>query len=138
MSNESLIMKQIQIYLSKLGSRLFRNNVGVAWSGKVQRPDRPMTVSVKPGDVVLYAARPVHFGLCVGSSDLIGWTPIKITNDHVGRQFAVFTAIECKSQRGRITNAQEAFALAVQDQGGIAVIARSQSEAAGAIDDFKF
>ena len=50
---EAAIMRQIQLAMTKLGHRVFRNSVGVA--------------TTDTGYVI-------RFGLAVGSSDLIGWT----------------------------------------------------------------
>jgi hypothetical protein len=126
--SESLTLKQIMIEFSRRGSRLFRNNVGSAWMGKIFRPPHTMTVAVTNKDIIIYGARPVSFGLAVGSSDLIGWTPVKITEHHLGKTFAIFTAIETKSNRGRATNAQEAFTNIVKASGGLSTIARSVDE----------
>jgi VRR-NUC domain len=133
---ESLLLKQIMIEFSKLGARLFRNNVGSAWMGKIFRPPHTMTVAVTNKDIIIYSARPVHFGLAVGSSDLIGWAPVKITEQHVGKTFAIFTAIETKSDRGKITNAQEAFTNAVKASGGIASIVKSVDQATEVLNGF--
>lgn len=72
---------------------LFRNNTGVAYN--------------KNG-------RPVQFGLCKGSADLIGWNPD-------GR----FVAIEVKGPKSTVTHEQQRFINAVNHAGGIGVIARS-------------
>jgi len=93
---ESSLLKRIQIAASRAGARLFRNNVGFD------------------------AERRVHYGLCRGSSDLIGWTPIEIREEHIGSVVAVFTAVECKSKRGRLTEEQQRFLDAVRTAGGIA------------------
>lgn len=93
---ESSLLKRIQIAASRVGARLFRNNVGFD------------------------AERRVHYGLCKGSSDLIGWTPLEIREEHVGTVIAVFTAVECKSRRGRLTEKQQRFLEAVRLAGGIA------------------
>lgn len=63
-----------------------------------------------------------------GTSDLIGHHTVTITPDMVGRQVAVFVAIEAKD-RGRLTPAQRAFLLAVHRAGGIAGCARSVDDA---------
>src|SRR6185503_8099288 len=80
------------------GLTLWRQNVGVATTadGRKQR-----------------------FGLCVGSSDLIG-----ILNPS-GR----FVAVEVKTSTGRIRPEQEMFLALVRRSGGIAFVARS-------VDDF--
>lgn len=64
-----------------------------------------------------------------GGSDLIGWTPVVVTPDMVGRKVAVFTAIEVKAPRGKPTDAQVNFLHQVALAGGIAGIARSADEA---------
>jgi hypothetical protein len=74
--------------------------------------------------VLIHDARPLHAGLCEGSSDLIGWTPVTITPDMVGTTIAVFTAVEVKTGRVRVTEAQTRFLDAVTAAGGIARVAR--------------
>ena len=73
--------------------------------------------------------RPVSFGLCKGSADLIGWTTLTITPQMVGQQIAVFTSIEVKAATGRIRPEQQQWLNAVQAAGGIAGVARSVGEA---------
>lgn len=97
MNAETAIQNRIRIALAALGVRLFRNPVGMAYFSN---------------------GSPVHFGLCVGSSDLIGYTA-------TGR----FIAIEVKTPTGRATDEQLAFIEAVRKVGGIAFIAHSVEEA---------
>ncbi len=68
-----------------------------------------------------------------GGSDLIGWTPVKITPDMVGKKIAVFTAIEVKTPTGRATDDQINFLHRLAQDGGIGGIARSPEEAVGII-----
>lgn len=105
---ETTIMRQIQIAVSRIGARLFRNNTGM-----VRQTD----------------GRIVRFGLAVGSSDLIGFKTVDITPEMVGHTIAIFTAVEVKTPKGRITPAQQAFLVAVQSAGGIGIVARSVEEA---------
>ncbi|NBV62657.1 MAG: VRR-NUC domain-containing protein [Rhodobacteraceae bacterium] len=72
--------------------------------------------------------RLVRYGLCPGSSDLIGLRQVTITPDMVGQTLAVFTAIEVKDQ-GRLTEQQRAFITMVQQAGGMAGVARSVDDA---------
>lgn len=126
---EQTIMKKIMLAASAAGARVFRNNVGVAWTG-APSPSAPGTmVRINPGDVVLRNARPLHAGLCKGSSDLIGWMPVTITEEMVGRKLSVFAAIEVKGAKGRTSEQQVDFIKAVQKAGGIAGVARSEAEA---------
>lgn len=73
--------------------------------------------------------RPIRYGLGVGSSDLIGWTPLVITPEMVGQTVAVFTAVEVKSPTGKATEPQLNFIAQVIRAGGFAGIARSPADA---------
>lgn len=95
--NETNLTHLIRARLSTLGHRVFRNNTG------------------KLKDV---QGRWVSFGLCVGSSDLIGWT-----------REGIFLAIEIKTPSGRPTPDQLNFISAVKQAGGRAGIARSIKDA---------
>jgi lysophospholipase L1-like esterase len=102
--------------------RLFRNNTGLGWAGQSTKVTagnlRAVASQLQPGDVVIRQGRPLHAGLCVGSSDLIGW---RIRPDGV----AQFVAVEVKSERGRVSAEQTRFIEAVNQAGGCAGIARS-------------
>ena len=124
--------------MTNMGSRIFRNNVGLGWSGKKKvRAATPMKIILEPGDVVISNARPVKFGLCEGSSDKIGWTQIVVTEEMVGKKIAVFTAIEEKSRKGAATAVQKNFISTVLSCGGIAVLAKSLDDLKSAIDSYK-
>lgn len=76
----------------------------------------------------------VRYGLCEGSSDLIGWTEHVIQPSDVGRRVAIFTAIETKAPRGRASEMQETFLARVIVAGGIAGIARDEESAKVLVD----
>jgi len=63
-----------------------------------------------------------------GSSDAIGLHTITITPDMVGRDLAVFVAIEAKD-KGKLSKAQSTFLTVVHQAGGIAGVAHSVEEA---------
>ncbi len=111
--SEQQIQQHIRIACSNGDTRLFRNNTG----------------TLKDAN-----GRPVQFGLCKGSADLIGWTTRTITPDMVGQQVAVFTSIEVKSATGRLRPEQRQWLEAVQAAGGIAGVARSVEDAQSLID----
>jgi hypothetical protein len=94
---ESVIVSACLLALSAAGCLAWRNNVGML-------QDRN--------------GRPVRYGLCVGSSDIICIAPD-----------GVFTAIECKTATGQPTDAQLRFLAAIRAHGGRAGIARSGAEA---------
>jgi len=110
MTSEQHIQQHIRLAFSTGPVRLFRNNTGV------MRDQH---------------GRPVRFGLCNGSADLIGWTTRTITADMVGQQVAVFTSIEVKTATGRLTPDQRQWLAAVETAGGIAGVARSVADAEG-------
>jgi hypothetical protein len=105
---EQQIQQHIRIACSKGDTRVFRNNTG--------------TLRDQHG-------RPVSFGLCKGSADLIGWRTVTITPEMVGTQVAVFTSIEVKTATGRLRPEQQQWLDAVQAAGGIAGVARSVEDA---------
>ncbi len=123
--SERETQNRILLTCSRGDTRLFRQNVGQGWAGRL--------VSNQAGRVTLQDARPLIAGLCTGSSDLIGWRSIEVTAEMVGRRLAVFAAVEVKSSIGRPTEQQRAFLAAVQDAGGIACVARSVEEAQRAL-----
>jgi hypothetical protein len=93
--------------------RLFRNNVGTAYQGKKG------TIN---GQIVISEPRLIEFGLCVGSSDLIGFTEVEITAEMVGQKIAVFTAVEVKKKGKKPTKEQRNFLNMVIAKGGIGKI----------------
>jgi len=122
-------MKLIMVALSRAGTTIFRNNVAQAWVGKSHRFTARQQITVEAGDVIIKNARPLHAGLCVGSSDLIGWTPRVITPEMVGQTVAIFTAVEVKSATGTVKKDQLNFLSNVQKSGGLSVLARSPQDA---------
>ena len=70
----------------------------------------------------------IRCGLCVGSSDLIGWTTRTIRPEDVGKKVAVFTAAEIKTKTGRLSPAQKRFLEAVSKAGGVALVVRGDDE----------
>jgi hypothetical protein len=136
--SERQIQENIRSALSRGDTRLFRQNVGLGWTGgnggrKATRvtPDNlgRLRAELRPGDVVVPSARPLHAGLETGSADLIGWESRLITPAMVGQTVAVFASVEVKSATGRARAAQLNWAEQVRTAGGIAGFARSEAEA---------
>lgn len=121
-------MRRIQVAASAIGARLLRNNVILGWVGNIYKPLKRGTVNIGPGDIVIRNARPVKAGLGTGSSDLIGWVPIEITADMVGKTLAIFCAVEVKTEKGVVREEQQDFIFAVNKAGGVAFVARSPEE----------
>jgi hypothetical protein len=106
-SDELAVQNAIRLEHGAGPARLWRNNTGALKDA---------------------TGRLVRYGLCPGSSDLIGLRQVTITPDMVGQTLAVFTAIEVKDQ-GRLTEQQRAFITMVQQAGGMAGVARSVEDA---------
>jgi hypothetical protein len=129
---EAELQRRVRL-LSRGPARLFRNNVAQAWSGSATRITAANAFTIgqtlRPGDVVVRQARPLHAGLATGSGDLIGWRSTLIQPEHVGQKIAQFVSLELKTARGRATPEQRAWAQVVSDHGGIGAIVRSVEEA---------
>lgn len=95
--SEAAIQAECRLALSEAGCLIWRQNTGVL-------PDK--------------TGRLIRFGLCVGSSDLIGVAPD-----------GLFLAVEVKAAAGRASPAQINFMRAVIGRGGRAGLARSPDEA---------
>lgn len=127
MSAEHSIQNDIMLACGSDPSvRLFRNNTGTGWVGEVIKQDA--------GIVILRNPRPLHSGLCKGSSDIIGFKSVTITPEMVGQTLAVFTGMEVKTPRGKATPEQETFIKIVNRFGGIAGVVRSTDDARSLIN----
>lgn len=103
-NSEAAILKRVMMEASKLGLRVFRNNVGMLKDNKGTQ---------------------VKYGLCTGSSDLIGWTA-------QGK----FVAIEVKSQFGDVSEEQQNFLNQVEKAGGFACVIRDEKNLKIVLDEY--
>ena len=104
---ETTLQNEIRMALSKVGVTNWRNNTGA--------------LRDKDG-------RLVRYGLCTGSSDIIGIKPVKITEDMVGQVIGQFVAIEVKTPGKHPTEAQKKFLKAVRRAGGVGEVIRRVGE----------
>ena len=107
LSNEAYVQNKIRLAVGSGDVRLFRNNTGA---------------------LLDMQGRLVKFGLCKGSSDLIGFRSITITPDMVGQKIAVFSAIEVKD-KGKATVDQRNFINIINNAGGYAGVAKNVNDA---------
>jgi len=105
---EHEIQQRIRLACGRGPVRLWRNNTGA---------------------LVDQQGRFMRFGLCKGSSDLIGLRTLEITPELVGQRLAQFVALEVKTAQGVLRPEQLAFLRLVQELGGVAAICRSVEEA---------
>ena len=106
--SEHEIQQRIRLACGRGRVRLWRNNTGA---------------------LVDQQGRFVRFGLCKGSSDLIGLRALEITPELVGQRLAQFVALEIKTAQGVLSPVQRAFLRLVQELGGVAAVCRSVEEA---------
>ena len=99
--SEHEIQQRIRLACGRGRVRLWRNNTGA---------------------LVDQQGRFVRFGLCKGSSDLIGL------------RIAQFVALEIKTDCGIVSPEQRAFLLLVQQLGGLGSVCRSIAEAQAVLD----
>ena len=106
--SEHEIQQRIRLACGRGPVRLWRNNTGA---------------------LVDQQGRFVRFGLCKGSSDLIGLRSVVVTPEMVGQRIAQFVALEIKAPQGVVSPEQQAFLRLVQELGGVASVCRSIEQA---------
>ena len=105
---EHEIQQRIRLACGRGPVRLWRNNTGA---------------------LVDKQGRFVRFGLCMGSSDLIGLRSLEVTPEMVGQRLAQFVALEIKADSGTVSPEQKAFLQLVQQLGGLGAVCRSIEQA---------
>lgn len=123
MSEEGNIQRRIMLAASAASMTTWRNNTGTAWRGETHHGSHKGEKAL-----ILTNYRPVHFGLCKGSADLIGLKPTIITSAHIGASMAQFVAIEVKAPKGRLSEQQKNFLRFVEESGGLSIVARSPDD----------
>ncbi|MDW8332823.1 MAG: VRR-NUC domain-containing protein [Bacteroidia bacterium] len=90
---------------------------------------RGVTLMRNPAGVfTLPTGKRVSFGLAKGAADLIGWTPVVIGPEHVGKKIAVFCAVEVKTKNTAVSGAQKRFLEKVAADGGAAEVFRENQD----------
>jgi hypothetical protein len=134
---------------SRRGVRVFRNNIGMGFSGTefidreklfnalqhvmrllLKFPEKTIAgILYKCGIIILSKPRRIRFGLHPGSGDLIGWKSITISPEMVGKKIAILTSVEVKSSHGRLSEDQKNWIEQVTVAGGIARMVKTTDEA---------
>lgn len=115
--------------MSGIGVINWRNNTGTGWAGSHTKVSRAGSYFLDAGTVVIKNARPLHAGLCKGSSDIIGITSVEITEEMVGQTIGVFTAVEVKRSKScKPTINQKHFLKVVKNAGGYAGVATCEDD----------
>ena len=111
--SEHEIQQRIRLACGRGPVRLWRNNTGA---------------------LVDKQGRFVRFGLCKGSSDLIGLRSVVVTPEMVGQRIAQFVALEIKTAGGVVSSEQRAFLQLVQQLGGLGAVCRSIEQAQAVLE----
>lgn len=120
-------------------SKLWRLNSGKAWVSDGGKP-----IPQQNGAILLPApAHPIALGFSMtngkpvaGAGDLIGYTKVLITADMVGKTLPVFTTVDAKTDKGRISDDQDSFAHTIADAGGVAGFAWDEESAVEIINRY--
>ena len=126
---EHEIQNEIRLAVTKKSkaTTLFRANVGKAWTGK--------KFVCCDGMVTLSEARAFSTGLPIGFPDLFGLQTVKITEDMVGKDVAVFVFLEVKRPGGRVMKAQERMTEHLHGLGARGGIVHSPEEALDVLEE---
>ncbi len=130
---ESRASQEVKLRASEWGCKLFRNNSGMLFN--------------QDGVPVRYGLGNISkkFNAKIKSSDEIGWTPVTITPEMVGKTIAVFTAFENKTpgfniresyREGSREAAQLKFINIVKQANGIAGFTRSAHDVDQVLEEF--
>ena len=109
-----MTIKQLDDLILAQHPMMFRNAVGYGIAAAPKHIHK-----LKGGGYLVDKGAPIRFGLLPGSSDWVGWEPVVITADMVGKTLAVFCSIEEKLERDRLSADQRTWNRSVQRDGGI-------------------
>lgn len=114
--DEKQVQEAIQMEASSNHNKLFINSSGA--------------FKDTTGRLVRFGLGHVSKNQVFKSSDLIGFTMVRVTEDMVGKTLPVFTAIECKTPKWKMTNslrevAQKKFIDVIKSNNGIASFCNS-------------
>lgn len=122
MTLEAPILQQTRLEASRIGCRLFRNNRGLFFT---------------------MDGRKTRAGLeADGASDLVGFAPVVITPDMVGKTVAVMLCVETKKSSWKKPTTehereQENFINFINKSGGIAFFLNNPDNLKKKIDEYK-
>lgn len=113
-TSEAAVQARTRVAVSKLGWRVWRNNIG---AGTLQESGTFVRFGLANDSSAINQS--------IKSGDLIGLRPVRITPDHVGQTIGQFVSIECKAAGWRFAGtarelAQQKWAQLVIGLGGYA------------------
>ena len=129
-SSHTATLKLAQIEATRKGWRLAVNTIYRGWTGDLVRqwPTRQGLM------VELRRAAFRVFGLGTGTLDLVGWRPLVITAEMVGRIIAQYVEVDAKTQgAARLRPEQKNRVRVIREAGGFAGIAMRVEGASGRV-----
>ena len=127
---EDTIKDHILVALARIfRTILYTNPIGTGWFGKFKKRS-------DDGDVTLKFGRPVAMGLKKGSADLIGFLPVVITKEMVGKKIPVFVSLEIKKPGKEPEPDQEDWLRTMLLHKCCAGVAHSEDEAVKIVQDY--
>jgi len=107
----------------------FRNDCGQGYvGGQPFNVKKAGPIHVEPGDLVVKNPSRMKYGLQTGSGDLIGWTPIIVTEKLIGKTIAIFTSVEIKTIKDKPGRDQIIWFFNIKLAGGIAIMLHCNKE----------
>ena len=107
-----------QIMMLNDGSNMFKNVGGYAIVCNPKQVDR-----LKGGGYLVKKGFPIkNISLWKGSSDMIGWKTVTVTEDMVGKKVAIFQSIEIKTKNDRLRKEQKIWNKVAEKAGGLIAV----------------
>lgn len=113
-----MTVKQIEDSIMEEHPYMFKNVGGYAIICNPQN-----VVRLKDGSYLIKKGFPMkNISLQKGSSDMIGWESVTITQDMVGKKVAIFQSIEIKTKNDRLSTFQKNWNKVVEKAGGLVAV----------------
>lgn len=126
--HEEIVRKIMLKWTEEKRGRLFKNDNGKAWRGRCT--DERMIDGRRT--VELFGAVLIKYGLCPGSSDLIGWELAEyIDSNYQPVTIPIFCAIEVKTGGDRVKEQQKNWLDTVSRMGGRSYLAKEDESPDG-------
>lgn len=160
-ANHETLVEKARLWATEQGYRLFKNVVGSGWSGKLlnswqdsreghvveigHAEMRPFGLLARSGDKWTTASRgagrpgvPTKKKTHGGTWDLVGYAPVVITPDMVGRKVALFLAVEIKTEEySTLDEDQVNWGAHAKAEGAVMLVGRPGPDGELALEEFQ-
>ena len=131
-SSHTATLKLTQLEATRKGWRLLPNTIYRGWKGEMVRQWKGS------GGIMVELRRAAFrvFGLGTGTLDLVGWRPLVITADMVGKTIAQYVEVDAKTPGyRRMSPEQKNYARTVLEAGGFVALAQRIGQKDVAIEE---